>query len=62
MVQGLARGWPPPNLMLADIPWSYNYAAHLWVLAAHETCGIAVGDFSRGDSGRSSSWAARRSK
>ena len=42
VVQDLARGWPPPNLMLADVPLSYNYAAHLWILAAQETCGVAV--------------------
>jgi hypothetical protein len=41
-VQDLARGWPPPNLMLADVPLSYHYAAHLWILAAHQNSGVPV--------------------
>jgi hypothetical protein len=42
IVQDLARGWPPPNLALPDAVLSYNYAAHLWVLAAHENSGVAI--------------------
>jgi hypothetical protein len=42
IVRSLALGWPPPNLLLADVPLSYNYAAHLWLLAAHESTGLPV--------------------
>ena len=42
VVQDLARGWPPPNLMLADVPLHYHYAAHLWILAAHQISGVSV--------------------
>jgi hypothetical protein len=42
IVEGLARGWPPPNLALPDVVASYNYAAHLWMLAAHENSGVPV--------------------
>ena len=34
IVRGLERGWPPPNLLIPNVPWSYNYAAHLWILGA----------------------------
>jgi len=42
IVRGLEQGWPPPNLMLPDVPWAYNYAAHLWVLGASRMTGLPL--------------------
>jgi len=42
IVRELALGWPPPDLLLADAPRVYNYAVHLWILAAHQNTGLEV--------------------
>ncbi|GAU83447.1 hypothetical protein [Bosea sp. BIWAKO-01] len=42
IVRGLERGWPPPNLLIPDVPWSYNYAAHLWILGANHVAGVPL--------------------
>ncbi|WP_376098583.1 hypothetical protein ACE7GA_08885 [Roseomonas sp. CCTCC AB2023176] len=42
IVRGLERGWPAPNLLLPDTNWSYNHAAHLWVLGAARVTGVPV--------------------
>jgi hypothetical protein len=42
IVRGLEQGWPPPNLLIPDIPLSYNYAAHLWVMGASWIAGLPV--------------------
>jgi hypothetical protein len=42
IVRGLERGWPPPNLLIPNVPWSYNYAAHLWILGASQTTGLPL--------------------
>jgi hypothetical protein len=42
IVRGLERGWPPPNLLIPDVPWSYNYAAHLWVFGANHVAGVPL--------------------
>jgi hypothetical protein len=42
VVSSLASGWPPTNLMLADVPLSYNYLAHLWLLAISENTSLGV--------------------
>jgi hypothetical protein len=42
IVRGIEQGWPPPNLLIPDLPWSYNYAAHLWVMGASQIAGLPV--------------------
>ncbi len=42
IVRGLEHGWPPSNLLLPDVPLSYNYAAHLWVLGAGRATGLPI--------------------
>ncbi|MBR0965833.1 hypothetical protein JQ554_16685 [Bradyrhizobium diazoefficiens] len=42
IVRALEFGWPPPNLLLPDVPLSYHYAAHLWIFGAKLTTGIPV--------------------
>ncbi len=43
VVRSLETGWPPANLGVADLPLSYHYAAHLWILAAFQNSGIDLG-------------------
>ncbi len=38
----VAQGWPPPNLTLPDVPLSYHYAVHLWVVAAKMVTGVSI--------------------
>jgi hypothetical protein len=42
IIRGLEVGWPPPNFLFPNAPWSYNYAAHLWLLGAHVTVGVPI--------------------
>jgi hypothetical protein len=42
IVRGLEQGWPPPNLLIPGLPWSYNYGAHLWVMGASRIAGLPV--------------------
>jgi hypothetical protein len=42
IIRGLEVGWPPPNFLFPNAPWSYNYAAHLWLLGAHVTVGVPL--------------------
>ncbi len=42
IVRGLQLGHPPPNLLLPDVPWSYNYAAHLWILGVNLISGLSI--------------------
>lgn len=42
IIRGLEFGWPPPNLLFPNAPWSYNYAAHLWVLGVKLTTGLPI--------------------
>jgi AMMECR1 domain-containing protein len=40
IVRELEQDWPASNLLLPDLPRSYNYAAHLWVLGASRMAGL----------------------
>lgn len=40
IIRGLEVGWPPPNFLFPNAPWSYNYAAHLWLLGVHAITGL----------------------
>jgi hypothetical protein len=42
IIRGLELGWPPPNLLLPEVAWSYNYAAHLWLLGVKLTTGLPI--------------------
>lgn len=42
IVRGLEGGWPPANLLLPGVDWSYNYGAHLWVLGAARITGLPL--------------------
>jgi hypothetical protein len=42
IVRGLEFGWPPPNLTLPEVAWSYNYLAHLWLLGVKLTTGLPI--------------------
>jgi hypothetical protein len=42
IMRGLELGWPPPNLLLPEVAWSYNYAAHLWLLGVKLTTGLPI--------------------
>jgi hypothetical protein len=42
IVRGLQAGWPPPNLLLPGVAWSYNYAAHLWLLGINTVTGLSI--------------------
>jgi hypothetical protein len=42
LVTSLALGWPPPNLLLPDVPLSYNYLAHLWLLGVHQNTDVTI--------------------
>ena len=42
IVRGLEAGSPPPNLLLPGVAWSYNYAAHLWILGVNQTTGLSI--------------------
>ena len=42
ILRGIERGWPPPNLLLPGLPWSYNYGAHLWVMGASRIAGLPI--------------------
>jgi len=42
IIRGLEVGWPPPNFLFPNAPWSYNYAAHLWLLGVHVLTGLPV--------------------
>jgi hypothetical protein len=42
IIRGLESGWPPPNLLFPNAPWSYNYLAHLWVLGVKLTTGLPI--------------------
>jgi hypothetical protein len=40
IIRGLEVGWPPPNFLFPNAPWSYNYAAHLWLFGVNVTTGL----------------------
>ena len=42
IVRALELGWPPPHLLLPDVPRSYNYATHLWILGATHIGGLPL--------------------
>jgi hypothetical protein len=42
IVRGLELGYPPTNLLFPNADWSYNYAAHLWILGTTLTTGLSV--------------------
>ncbi|MCO4053324.1 MAG: hypothetical protein HEQ16_04565 [Bosea sp.] len=42
IVRGLEGGWPPRNLLLPGVDWSYNYGAHLWVLGVARITGLPL--------------------
>jgi hypothetical protein len=42
IIRGLEFGRPPPNLLLPEVAWSYNYLAHLWVLGVKLTTGLSI--------------------
>ena len=42
IVRGLEFGWPPPNLLLPEVAWSYNYLVHLWLLGVKQTTGLPI--------------------
>jgi len=42
IIRGLEFGWPPPNLLLPEVAWSYNYAAHLWILGVKLTTDLPI--------------------
>ena len=42
IMRGLELGWPPPNLLLPEVAWSYNYAAHLWLHGVMLTTGLPI--------------------
>ena len=42
IIRGLEVGWPPPNFLFPNAPWSYNYAAHLWLLGVNVTTGLSI--------------------
>jgi hypothetical protein len=42
IIRGLEFGWPPPNLTLPEVAWSYNYLAHLWLLGVKLTTGLPI--------------------
>lgn len=42
VIRGLEAGWPPPNLLLPGVAWSYNYAAHLWLLGVNQSTGLPI--------------------
>ncbi|MBR1277684.1 hypothetical protein [Bradyrhizobium sp. AUGA SZCCT0283] len=42
IIRGLEVGWPPPNFLFPNAPWSYNYAAHLWLLGINVTTGVSI--------------------
>jgi hypothetical protein len=42
IIRGLEVGWPPPNYLFPNSPWSYNYAAHLWLFGANVVTGVAT--------------------
>lgn len=41
-VLSLQSGWPPQNIMAVGVPYSNNYAAHLWMLGAVELLGVEL--------------------
>jgi hypothetical protein len=42
IVRGLELGYPPTNLLFPNANWSYNYAAHLWLLGVKLTAGLSI--------------------
>lgn len=42
IVRGLELGYPPTNLLFPSANWSYNYAAHLWILGVKLTTGLSI--------------------
>jgi hypothetical protein len=42
IVRALEFGRPPPHLLIPDVPLSYNYAAHLWMLGANHIGGLPL--------------------
>ncbi|MBR1277685.1 hypothetical protein [Bradyrhizobium sp. AUGA SZCCT0283] len=42
IVRGLEFGYPPANLLFPNAGWSYNYAAHLWLLGVKLTTGSSI--------------------
>jgi len=42
IVRGLELGYPPTNLLFPNANWSYNYAAHLWLLGVKLTTGLSI--------------------
>lgn len=42
VIRGLEAGWPPPNLLLPGVAWSYNYAAHLWLMGVNLCTGVPI--------------------
>jgi hypothetical protein len=42
IVRGLELGYPPTNLLFPNADWSYNYAAHLWLLGVKLTTGLSI--------------------
>ena len=42
IVRALESGWPPRHLMIPDVPLSYNYGVHLWILGANRIGGLPL--------------------
>ena len=42
IIRGLEFGRPPPNLLLPELTWSYNYLAHLWLLGVKLVTGLSI--------------------
>jgi hypothetical protein len=42
IVRGLELGYQPANLLFPNANWSYNYAAHLWLLGVKLTTGLSI--------------------
>ena len=42
VIRGLELGRPPPNLLLPEVVWSYNYAVHLWLMGVELTSGVPI--------------------